>query len=328
MYLPAGYLPEGYLPVGYLPEGGEAGESAPAAFAAPLFPRPDPFGELDWDHPLLSFLGDYWPLWERAGAARGVRHPEYAATLASGATWTAEGLDCAAGGYADLLDPSHLTVSTGEATLEAWVRARSVPAGVKVAGVLARATDGPVQRVLSLDVAPASVPWAGCIVFQTYDGTNNPAVIGPVVTDGLWHHVVGVRDRAGGFLWLYVDGRYYGRAADTSGNLDGGNPQKWSIGRRADTDFGQALNGVIGLARVWRTGLSASWIGDLYHHPHQMLLPSLMERWMDLAVFGIAPYVQVRGGRLSPAFRGGRRAAAFSGGRQGPTFKGGRLDGS
>ena len=97
-------------------------------------------------------------------------------------------------------------------------------------------------------------------------GARNPAtqtVFGEtVVTDGEWHHVVGVfasaTDRR-----LYVDG--VSEANDTTSVSYSTDVDKWTIGRWGDSTPKSYFKGVIDEVSLYGTALSAEEVGELYN---------------------------------------------------------------
>jgi hypothetical protein len=98
---------------------------------------------------------------------------------------------------------------------------------------------------------------------KLFDGVNNPYVRtdSSIVSIG-WKHLVGVR--SSGFIYLYLDGKLKKSSADNTGSLDTSG-LTWSIGRRADSQYGGYFNGQIDDVRIYNYALTLIQIKTLYN---------------------------------------------------------------
>ncbi len=89
---------------------------------------------------------------------------------------------------------------------------------------------------------------------------DTQSVIAPLalITDGFWHHVVGVADSTAGLLRIYVDGLLRNSAPYTGSTQTG--TRELHIGNSSDIITGQEWNGGIDEVRVSDVPRSADWI--------------------------------------------------------------------
>ncbi|OIO02672.1 hypothetical protein COY52_05180 [Candidatus Desantisbacteria bacterium CG_4_10_14_0_8_um_filter_48_22] len=92
----------------------------------------------------------------------------------------------------------------------------------------------------------------GEIHFRNWDGSSMAGIVSANLTDGKWHHILGVRDGDNRKLYLYVDGIQAGEASDsTKGDLNNNSPIK--IGRSWGDDF----NGDLDEVKIYAYAVSA-----------------------------------------------------------------------
>lgn len=103
-----------------------------------------------------------------------------------------------------------------EFTVEAWINAISYN---QIGDCIVALGYGNGGEQFVLDDGGSLAP-AGELRFFVRDaaGTAHAATGPGVVGDTKWHHVVGVCDEAGGFVYLYVDGQQVGKGAITAGS--------------------------------------------------------------------------------------------------------------
>lgn len=83
------------------------------------------------------------------------------------------------------------------------------------------------------------------------------------VDDGLWHNIV--CQRGGGYLWIYIDGEYDNKIAESLG--DCGNSHNIYIGASVDegnNTSSQGLKGYMVAPRFWQRTLEVSEIANNY----------------------------------------------------------------
>jgi hypothetical protein len=105
------------------------------------------------------------------------------------------------------------------------------------------------------------------LVFQQYNGTQNPTYRGQVSYTAGWHYIVGVRDTAIPGLLLYFDGQLVTRA----GGVDTGSTLAYQFNRTltlmaVDGGAGKiaAQDSMIMGIRIWDRALTAKEISILY----------------------------------------------------------------
>jgi hypothetical protein len=165
------------------------------------------------------------------------------------------------GDYVDLGDPTNLKVTTGDVSLSAWfnIRANNLPSQHS-ANIIGRENiSSSITRAIQLEHLDS-----GYLQFELFDGTNNPYIRTSYSLVGTgWHHAVGVRK--GGGIYLYIDGKLYDSAVDSSVNLNSGDTLGWSIGKRKDSSYFGFFNGLIDDVRIYSYGLTATQIKTLYN---------------------------------------------------------------
>jgi len=146
----------------------------------------------------------------------------------------------------DLPENGNLVVGAATSfTIETWVRASSAPAGGDMIYSQQRCSDGAVQ--LLIDATGA----VRLRVNSSLSGGVDQSLPGPVITNGQWHHVAGVRDVAADQLRLYVDGQLVQQATDnTSGALSNPTTENW-IGQRFNCSQRDYFTGKLDDFRYW-----------------------------------------------------------------------------
>jgi len=88
--------------------------------------------------------------------------------------------------------------------------------------------------------------------------------------DGLWHHIVGVCDEAGGHIYLYMDGKQVGSGTITAGSGLLSSSTPLSIGARQSSNFGNTnydyqFYGSVDDVAVYNKALSAAQVQAHYY---------------------------------------------------------------
>jgi hypothetical protein len=154
-------------------------------------------------------------------------------------------------GYVLLGNPASLQVTTGACSFCLWVKITAPPPASpddnRAPGIVALTDNGTgVTRALDLSIRP--VVWApddGRAVFEAYDGTNNPEVVGDTsLVDAGWQHLCAIRGN--GQLRLFQNALEVSGspATDTTGSINTSG-LAWAIGSRLDSNFGWAITGAV-----------------------------------------------------------------------------------
>ncbi len=98
---------------------------------------------------------------------------------------------------------------------------------------------------------PRLVMWDG-----TYDAS--PKDTGIDTDDGVWHHIVGVRDATAGIASIFTDGALKESVVDNTGSLS--NTDDLKIGG-GESEF---WKGYIGLVKIFRLALDGKRVADIY----------------------------------------------------------------
>ena len=149
---------------------------------------------------------------------------------------------------------------TGDFTLAAWV---FVTAGVNATHGIFERGNTPVTRLLEFKLQGSPEPNTGSLVFDLYDGVNNPSVSSVVDYRGAWHHFVVTKQPsgAGGFT-IYVDGKNVGNTATyTIGTYENA-ADSFLFGKR--TDYGTYLAGKGDDFHVWKRALTSLEVKSYY----------------------------------------------------------------
>jgi Concanavalin A-like lectin/glucanases superfamily/Immunoglobulin domain len=121
----------------------------------------------------------------------------------------------------------------------------------------------------------------GLAILQNTDGTvqvetiSAPtlALVGPNLSDNLWHHVAVTYDQNAGTMSLYVDGTNALTSSMTPWNWVPGTPIEFGL---ASTQPGPTYGGLLDDVRIYQTALSAADITSAYHNtlpsPSSLLL--------------------------------------------------------
>ncbi len=84
-----------------------------------------------------------------------------------------------------------------------------------------------------------------------------------VISNGAWHHLVGVRDKAAGKIYIYVDGKLDGTTTDTT-HLAFNRGNNVLIGTRGNSPA-QYFNGSVDETRIYNRALSGNEVSQLYN---------------------------------------------------------------
>lgn len=142
-------------------------------------------------------------------------------------------------------------------TIEAWVQTSNADVQPRII----------VAKWRSGQVPPANNYWLGKLNNSTYnfyvDGSQTVAVGVGLISDGFWHHVVGVADAASGLLRFYVDAVQLNTAAYTGTSRTGNFELR--IGKSPDGTL-QLWAGGIDEVRISDAARSAGWIQTEYRN--------------------------------------------------------------
>ena len=148
-------------------------------------------------------------------------------------------------------------MKTDSVSFSAWVKV-SKKAAMTVFGFQAN-TKGEVRLHLASD---------GTVIFGVTDDTNkgNKAQSTAVITDGFWHHLVGVRDGQAKELLLYVDGKLaQGVLDNTTFTINGSKKLAAALGAKSmDSGVTDKFDGTIDEVRVYDRALSPGEALEMY----------------------------------------------------------------
>ena len=145
---------------------------------------------------------------------------------------------------------------TGESySIECWFKSSDIPS--QDVCFFTSAVNNP-------DVFNFTQTAGGKVKFSLFDGTNTPFVESAGnITDGLWHHLVGIRRAENTTIELWVDGVLEGTDADTTQNTPlNGCSMNVQIG--GDPEYGTYFKGAIDEPKIYRFALSPQQISSNY----------------------------------------------------------------
>lgn len=145
-------------------------------------------------------------------------------------------------------------------TISCWVRTTSTALNVGFASL---------YQSSGTKISQVGLKAGGKLWMQVYSGGNQKNFISDaLINDGLWHHVVGVFDRSGDTIRLFIDGALASSTApqDQSLSTFSFSPGSLKVGTEwSGTIF---VVGLIDDVRVYSRALSATEIEDLYNGEH------------------------------------------------------------
>lgn len=174
-------------------------------------------------------------------------------------------------------NPASLQI-TGALTISAWFNTTHTGSQIIVGkdGV-----DSLANNRAYLLIYSASSNTMKFIIFNSIN-TFEQAISTTSVTDGNWHHVVGVND--GTDLKIYIDGVLENTNVGGGGTIQNSSATDFYIGRRQGTSNGNHKNfwkGAIDEVSVFNTGLSASAVTTIYNSgaPNDLTGTSGLASW-------------------------------------------------
>ncbi|MGH8245584.1 MAG: LamG-like jellyroll fold domain-containing protein, partial [Gammaproteobacteria bacterium] len=166
--------------------------------------------------------------------------------------------------YVNIADPADGSLDFGanqDFTVSAWVKTTQGQVAGQYPSILRKGIYGPrfgydLFVHSSNDPPPNGPKWK----LEIWNNGSGSLVIGANdITDGVWHHVVGLRQ--GSTLYAYEDGVLANSAAAITTTLAHTNPL--TIG--SDNSPGHFIDGAIDDVRVYNRALSAQEVADLYN---------------------------------------------------------------
>ncbi len=118
---------------------------------------------------------------------------------------------------------------------------------------------------INMNLDGIGAPEAGTVSFQVHDETNTAlfAAESAALNDGIWHHVVGVRDSFNGKVKIYIDGNLADETADNPAlNTDNNAPLSFGGWSGGNTHW---FAGLIDEARVYNRVLLPNEVQELYN---------------------------------------------------------------
>jgi prepilin-type N-terminal cleavage/methylation domain-containing protein len=151
--------------------------------------------------------------------------------------------------YVSMGNPAVLNMGTGDMTLSVWIKTSNASTLTIVDKKFAGSNDAGFDLTSTF--------------FRIANGSSQTSLsFGNTITNGVWHHIAGIVNRADGNFYLYIDGVLYTKNAFiTSWNLTG--PDVFSIGAYGP-GAGGFFNGLIDNVRLFSKSLTASEVQRLY----------------------------------------------------------------
>ena len=154
-------------------------------------------------------------------------------------------------------NPSLNFSATESFTIEIWIKTSKGDTTQRIVSKFSLG-DGYLFWVYYYGPSPG---WCNRVKFLVKTGGSYGDALGTtVVTDGRWHHVVGVRDTTTHLVRLYVDGEEDARSYDSSSSLE--TPAPFYIGNLLPDN--QPFHGIIDEVRVYNRALTALEIQKRY----------------------------------------------------------------
>src|SRR4029077_794053 len=195
--------------------------------------------------------------------SNGINGTVNGAVAGSGRNGGGASFDGSAWHYVSLGDPAAVDFGAGDYTLEAWIKASSLP---DFQFILAKDSDSNNRQFLC-SIDPSGVirvtlfySSSGLVVYKT----------GAVITANNWYHLVAAR--SGNAFKVYVNGVDQNAVYDAA-NATANFPQTMTataaeldIGRRAYANYQYPFNGTIDEVRISGGARSANWITAEYNN--------------------------------------------------------------
>ncbi|MDP2934112.1 MAG: LamG domain-containing protein, partial [bacterium] len=158
-------------------------------------------------------------------------------------------------GYVNVGNTASLDI-TGAITMSVWVNSATA---TSLGRIVAKGTYGGSQLGYSLQLYPST---GGKVSFIVSDGSEAIIKSNASITDGVWNHIVGVRD-ASGNMKLYVNNVQQTETATKTGSMS--NIYPLAIGVSNTTALREYFNATIDEVRIYNRALSASEVQQLYN---------------------------------------------------------------
>jgi len=173
--------------------------------------------------------------------------------------------DSASSGYIDCGQDSSLDFGSGSFTVSAWVKT------INASQRIATKRDSVILWLLGTNGDD------GTFIIRDSD-SNIASVTGGTVSDGDWHHVVGMRDEANSLISVYVDTILSDSAIESSvGSTD--STVDLYIG--SSVAYPSYFDGIIDDVRIYNRALSLPEIQSIYHsRGSDNIINGLVGRWL------------------------------------------------
>ena len=201
--------------------------------------------------------------WPGEGAASDIQDGNHG-TLFGGVTFSAGkvgqafGFDGVSTTRVEIADSANLRFP-GSFTFEAWVQTTSSGAFTNIVAKRHRDNGGTLD--VGLDKTPDNV--ARFYLFD--DAGTSVVVVGTTpINDGVFRHIVGVRDTAAGVARLYVDGVLERSVTDPTGTFLEVNAIPWNIGNTSGSSSKFPWSGFLDEVSIYNQALSVAEIQAIF----------------------------------------------------------------
>ena len=167
--------------------------------------------------------------------------------------------DSASSDYIDAGNDINLNWGTGDGSVSCWFKTTQNVSGAVDLVINGGFSTGGKGYVLYLDANEK-------VGFYLDDDVSptTPAQSSGSVADGIWKHVVGVRES--GSIKLYLNGSLVSTQTDSTGNIDSTDNLIIGAGTNASSGaIGNFFDGIIDEVAIWNTALTSTQVSEIYN---------------------------------------------------------------